>query len=60
MPNIVRFKKPLFWFLLTAALALAVLPSIVLLESLQQYLQFLSAWNPGTIRQTKTHTLPHR
>ncbi|MBI3549410.1 MAG: hypothetical protein HY078_10255 [Elusimicrobia bacterium] len=60
MGDIATRRKALFWLLLGGFLALAVLPSIVLVESLTQYVRFISGWNPGVLRQTHIRSVPHR
>ncbi|MBI4423578.1 MAG: hypothetical protein HY554_07625 [Elusimicrobia bacterium] len=53
-------SKAAFWALTLAFLALAGLPSVVLVRSLERYLRFLSGWDPGVLRPSTTRRLPHR
>lgn len=51
--------KALFWTLLGAFLAMTFVPSVILLEKVQEYARFLSGWNPGTLRSVRTRQVPH-
>lgn len=58
--------KLLFWACLTGFLALGAVPSVVLIESLQRYWRFLSAWDPAgahglaPLKPTQVRFIPHQ
>ena len=49
-----------FWVLIVAFVSLAAVPSVVLMESVQHYVDFLSGWNPVVLRARSTSRLPYR
>lgn len=53
-------SKAVFWALVVAFVTLASVPSVVLVQSLERYLRFLSGYDPGVLRPTKTGMVPHR
>lgn len=53
-------SKAAFWALVSAFVLLAGVPSVVLVQSIQRYLRFLSGFDPGVLRSTKTRLMPHR
>lgn len=53
-------SKAAFWTLVSAFVLLAGVPSVVLVQSIQRYLRFLSGFDPGVLRTTKTRVTPHR
>ena len=52
--------RALFWGAAAALLALAAVPSVVLVDNVERYVRFLSAWDPGSLAMLQTHRLPHR
>ena len=60
MQEPIHRRKLLFWSFFLSALALAAVPSVILVESTGRYLRFLSGWNPGVLQAGHTHRLPHR
>ncbi len=53
-------SRAAFWILVAAFVAVAAVPSVVLMESVQRYVDFLSGWNPVVLRARSTSRLPHR
>ena len=53
-------SKAAFWALIAAFVAVAGVPSIVLVQSVQRYIRFLSGYDPGVLRATKSALVPHR
>lgn len=59
LPDMPLKSKLLFFATTFIFLALAAVPSLVLVETTQQYCRFLSGWEPGVLRSTKTKRLPY-
>jgi len=58
--DLISRSKLFFWAFVLAFAALAAVPSIVLVDTLQRYFQFLSGWDPGTLRAVQVRRLPPR
>lgn len=49
-----------FWALAAATLALSCIPSTILLGALQRYRRFVSGFDPGVLRASSFHSIPHQ
>lgn len=53
-------KKALFWGFVLAFVGLAAVPSAILVDKFQEYADFLTAWEPSTMRSRSSKFIPHR
>ena len=52
-------NKAVFWALAIGAFLVVCIPSTVLLESFSRYKRFLDGVEPGALRPTRVHFIPH-
>ncbi|MBI4347721.1 MAG: hypothetical protein HY553_12760 [Elusimicrobia bacterium] len=53
-------SKAAFWALVAAFVALAGVPSVVLVQSIQRYVSFFTGVDSAALKSTTTRSVPHR
>lgn len=53
-------KKLLFWSFVLLFVGLAAVPSAILVDKFQEYTDFLTSWEPSTMRSRSSKFVPHR
>lgn len=59
MQDLFPKNRLVFWSLWAVLLVFLMIPSLVLLENLQRYWKFFSAWQPGVLKTTRIRSVPH-
>jgi len=60
MQDLIPRNKLVFWGFWIVIVSFCAIPSLVLVENAQRYWDFLSSWQPGTVRATVLRSSPRQ